>query len=772
MSRIVLLVASLIATTLLAFGCADQNSSSALPGVVHPADWGRTHGPQAVQAQDLRGCQGCHGLDFEGGTSGVGCFDCHASGPPFVIHPAGWVNVVQDHQAFALTQSWTTCATSACHGPTLAGGATGPSCFNLSVACHAATGGDPGAPHPAAFTDPAAHGALAKANQFFCRNCHGRPQSDFGGGFVADLPGVPAINPNGACSLCHPAAGAHPTNWQGSNDTDPTFAASHRTIDQTAQTKSCSLCHLTTAPGVGPVAAAPSCFSAGFTNAEGSATSCHASGPLVAPHPVDGSYRAAAAHGAAAKQDLTACQTCHATPNNSGPGSNPRFNAAIGNLANGCETCHPSFYAHPATWAGPNPGNVFHYQAGNISNACTLCHGIALNGTGGVSATGTAPGLSCLQCHAEAALFNLNCSACHGYPPDGVTPDPRLAALGGVLVNHDNLLGPAANVAAVPLHDQCAACHGVKSSGSATNGHLSPNANYRTFDVLTGVAGDHWNGQINMNGPGPTTGAGYNETNFGCDAAGCHGNDAAHQLNDSALTVAFGDYGNASVGGASHPLDGSFLVPANHGQVARADLTACKLCHGEATNTNPRYNVGIGGTGCEGCHNDNTPHPSTGARENVRWYDGNWRHSTGTKSTFTTACGMCHLGIGGPGTVAPACISCHRVSPIANNNGCVSCHSLPPNGASGIAGNQRPNRSGRHGLSDHRTGISSTPLNTCSVCHGTSFGPGNVNHFDTATSADVIMTGVGAGVTVTQSAGNTTCNGSCHGKTHNNLRWY
>jgi hypothetical protein len=382
--------------------------------------------------------------------------------------------------------------------------------------------------------------------------------------------------------------------------------------------------------------------------------------------------------------------------------------------------------------------------------------------------------MSCRQCHADTTLFNLNCTACHGYPPDGVTAEPRVAVLGGGLVNHDNVLGPAANVAEVALHDQCAVCHGVKSSAESTSGHLSPSANYRTFDVLTGVPGDHWNGQVNMNGPAPTTGAGYNETNFGCDNAGCHGNDAAHQLSDSALPVLFADYGRGGGGAAPHPLDGTFLLPANHGSVARTDLTNCKACHGQATTTNPRYNVGIGGSGCETCHNDGTAHPAfrVGGRETVHWYDVQWRHSNGTKSTFATACSMCHPGIGGTGTVGPACTSCHRVSPIVNNSGCISCHSLPPNGASGVAGNQRPNRTGNHSRSAHRTGISSTPLNTCSVCHGASFGPGNINHFDQTSPATVIMTGDGAGITVNQSGTNTTCTGTCHGENHQGETWY
>jgi len=767
----------LYALSLLLFlalaGCSNSSSDAPAAGEAHPAGW--TVGHAAEARVDLTGCQVCHGLDFTGSGAAVSCFECHPTGPPFTLHPGGWVDVLTEHQSFAETISWTTCATAVCHGTTLTGGNAGPSCFN--AACH---GGDGHPPAPAShspgpYADPANHGLEARAEQVVCRNCHGRPENDFRGGFVADLfadPAVAEIDPAGDCSLCHPAAGAHPTNWQGSNDPDPTYAASHLKIDTTTQNRSCTLCHLTTGPGTGPQPSAPSCFSAGFTNADGSATLCHPGGPLTAPHPVDGSYSTPAAHGRAAKQDLVFCQRCHAAPGVSGPGSNPRFNVPRGSLTDGCETCHPPFYAHPEIWAGPNPANVFHYLSGNIASACTLCHGANLDGVGGINAAGGTPGQSCRQCHADTTLFNLDCTACHGYPPDGVTAEPPVADLGGLPVSHDNLFGPSANVAAVAAHDQCAVCHGVKSSDGATSGHLSPSANYRTFDAVTGTPGDHWNGQINMNGPAPSTGTGYNEATFGCDNAGCHGNDAAHRLSDSALPVQFGDYGVGGGSIAPHPLDGTFRTGENHGPSARSDLTACKACHGQATTTNPRYNVGIGGSGCETCHNDNTAHPSVGTRENVRWYDVQWRHSNGTKSTFANACGMCHPGIGGPGSVGPACTTCHRANPVVNNTGCVSCHSLPPNGTSGIAGNQRPNRTGNHGRSAHRTGISSTPLNTCAVCHGASFGPGNANHFDQTTGATVIMTGVGAGITATQSGGNTTCTGTCHGESHNNEAWY
>ncbi len=272
MLRIVLLMVSLTVSALV-FGCADQNDTSSPPGAVHPLDWGRTH---ATQAQDLRGCQGCHGADLAGGSSGVSCFLCHSSGPPFLIHPADWIDVVAAHQDFPRSLSWTTCATAACHGPALAGGLAGPSCFNLSAACHAATQGDPPAPasHAVApFTAPANHGALAKADQTFCRNCHGRPPNLFDGGFVSD----PTILNNlrfdgtavsGNCSVCHPVAMAHPQNWDGPGP------VTHRGTN----TPACALCHATQSAGPSPLPAAPGCFVAAHADgATNVAAACHGS---------------------------------------------------------------------------------------------------------------------------------------------------------------------------------------------------------------------------------------------------------------------------------------------------------------------------------------------------------------------------------------------------------------------------------------------------------------------------------------------------------------
>lgn len=509
-------------------------------------------------------------------------------------------------------------------------------------------------------------------------------------------------------------SGVHPDGW----------FLTHRS---TRDINECGSCHGVDLRGSGDV---PSCFSADFDG-----RGCHPDGPGQAPHPLDGSYLDGANHGPEAKADLTGCQICHSDKPLGGPGSNPRFNVGIDSVGGtGCEACHGTEYAHPAAWAGPNP--TFHYTAGNIQQACTLCHGPEL--AGGV-------GVSCLGCHAEATTFTLDCGFCHEYPPDGATPDLDVP-------------NPVAHGNVVPFHDECVTCHGLKEAESG--GGFSAVPDYALFNAATDVNGDHWDGNINMNSD-----TGYNEVDFGCDAARCHGNDAGHQLADSGLPVELGTYG---IGSSSflHPLDGTFLNPANHGPAAKAQaanfpdgLIDCQPCHAEAGTDNPRFNVGIAGNGCELCHNDFTAHPSQGARENVAWFDVGVTHSDIDPAAMEVMCVLCHdTTAGGPpsGGVGPACSTCHPADPLTNASGCVSCHNLPPDG-SAPAGAVRPNREGRHGEGRHSV--------ACETCHS-GVGFGTATHFDQAGPADVVIqdsfgepAGSGSYDPVTGDCSNITCHG-------------
>jgi hypothetical protein len=589
------LVPALLLLTLLAGGCSNSNTAAPLAGQVHPAGWEHSH--RAAANADLSSCQGCHGADFTGSGKAVSCFTCHASGPPFAIHPTGWNgDALNGHNCFFNDanindrRNWTNCATAACHGKTLHGeNGIAPSCFSASFvngldatnSCHAS---GPAAPHAtgAIYANPALHGADAKdagnVNESmgnYCINCHGRPTNQFDGGMVSDpaILNLPAANC--AQPACHPAASAHPTNWVRANNA----VRFHSTISTQTRTASCTLCHNTDAPGSGPLTGAPSCFSANFTNANAIASTCHDTGPVGAPHAVP--FADPALHGPEAKANLLFCQTCHAAAG--GQGSNPRFNTPIGNLVDGCEDCHSEAGAHPSgtdRWTFHYDTTVTrrtHFAAGNVLTACALCHNVSSGNVGG-----TAP--PCTGCHVSAPLFLLKCNVCHLQPPAG-TPDQSGAST------------PVAHglVATRAPHEACAICHGAKDTDLGSGGKLTAKAaGYLLFDANDATlnqGGNHLDGRLEMNGPSGV-GSGYNATNFGCDNA-CHGNDLAHRLpNASGLPLEFGNYGSGSLACNSchgYPPDGNPDLtganPVNHlfgnlGATLKASHNDCLLCHG------------------------------------------------------------------------------------------------------------------------------------------------------------------------------------------------
>ncbi|MEJ2526378.1 MAG: hypothetical protein P8Y73_12570 [Desulfuromonadales bacterium] len=342
--------------------------------------------------------------------------------------------------------------------------------------------------HPADWLVMHSTEALASPNYADCKACHGNDLQ--GSGEVVSCYSCHAYNPT-------PPFVVHPPTW-----VDAYF--DHRGYAAINGFTSCTSCHGRDLRGQQTI---PGCFTASFDG-----LSCHAEGPGEVPHPLDGSYLNGALHGPIAKADLTACQTCHGQTG--GPGSNPRFNVGIESAGgNGCESCHGVNYAHPQAWAGPN--STFHYSAGNIQNACTLCHGLDLDGTGAI-------GVSCVGCHDSSTAFTLNCTFCHGNPPDG---SPDMATNNGV--DHSEVPSDP--------HLICTICHGM--SPSAGGNTFRPATHYALFDYATDTNGDHWDGNIQM-----SLVSQYNENNFGCDAAGCHGNNSEFQLSDSGLPVLLKDF--------------------------------------------------------------------------------------------------------------------------------------------------------------------------------------------------------------------------------------
>jgi len=219
----------------------------------------------------------------------------------------------------------------------------------------------------------------------------------------------------------------------------------------------------------------------------------------------------------------------------------------------------------------------------------------------------------------------FTCTSCHGYPPTGGTTG----------INHPGTLQTA-----MANHDDCVVCHMTRSNGS--DQHVP----YGTYSEAV----NHINGSIEMNST-----VGYNQTNFGCDAA-CHANDAGHRLSDSGLTVnpMVGPSGGCNGCHGYPPTTDAGVndkhvagaTPVNHTAAVVSNHDDCKICHGTKDNgsnghdADPAYDVqtkhnqgGItmnSGTqynatnfGCDAaCHANNAAHQMTDSALTVDYYSG------------------------------------------------------------------------------------------------------------------------------------------------------
>lgn len=392
-------------------------------------------------------------------------------------HAANW-NV--DHQA-AFFANPSQC--TECHGTDYRGGISNVSCFSgdfNGMSCHA--NGPSG--HPADWALPTSHGASAKVTPSTsamtgfptCQICHG---PDFTGGSIA---GQTCLNTAG----CHGAtvgAPHSPAPWRA--------GATTHTDTYISNANACGLCHLggRTPPSYAPLPAGvqPGCFNS---------TLCH--GNTAAPHPVP--FTDAALHGPAAKTDFIYCQGCHANPPISGAGTNPRFNVAIGSLANGCEDCHEASTAHPVPWRGTLPLVVAtsHATAANMLNACALCHGATLGG-------GVGP--ACTSCHTAGSPLSLsNCTSCHGNPPDGTT--------------YPNIAGQHAVHVAQGSYIICNTCHNGAGTGTLNHDYGGGVVNVAFLSAYNASSGA----------------ASFDATANTCANVSCHGRSRTQTAAQAGLT--------------------------------------------------------------------------------------------------------------------------------------------------------------------------------------------------------------------------------------------
>jgi DnaJ-class molecular chaperone len=205
------------------------------------------------------GCKPCHGTSLDGGSSGVSCTSCHNTFP----HVAGW-NVESNatfHGKFLKAQNWNMTGCTSCHGETYQGGTSGVSCYT----CHATF---PHVSDWDDSTTVDFHGSYLKLrnwNVTSCKNCHG---NSFTGGTSeiacytchSQFPhpdgweeSSPTIDPNfhglflqtnnwnlTACQDCHG------TTYLGSNRVPISCSTSgcHEDVAQTPKTpEACNTCH-------------------------------------------------------------------------------------------------------------------------------------------------------------------------------------------------------------------------------------------------------------------------------------------------------------------------------------------------------------------------------------------------------------------------------------------------------------------------------------------------------------------------------------------------
>lgn len=571
-------------------GCFDNTMCHGAIG--HPAGWNlpAQHGAQAklAPASDagFSSCQPCHGAFFVNGAA-PSCLNSAACHGPGIASPhprAPWTSAsggsthtdTDAGNAGTCAICHTAGANSTVKPPSPATG-TLAGCFNNTL-CHFHQ-----IPFKPSATIPASlHGNEAKKDLTVCQACHGTPGTvAFDGVLLAD--GTRTI----ACSSCHSAAKAHPTDWQGSG------SYSHRTAGNRGG--ACTLCHDVTQGRTAPLPAAPSCFSATFSNALGQARTCHASGPGVAPHGVPYNN-----HNATARSNFTYCLGCHqiATDVVSGTTTIPR-----------CLTCH---LTSPQT----NPVN------------CVSCHSNPPSGTGYPNTAGS---------HATHLSINAAdiCGACHSGLGLGTVDHLNRArartasvqagpAVFGVLAKTGGL-SPSFN----PATGACANtyCHGASLPGGSNTTPIWGQTGY-----LQGCGTCHGF---------PPAVAAHASVTSSTPCAGCHSHVNSTNTGFTDPTLHINGVIDVAATAPPHP------VP-NYRHQAAGTGAACTACHSIGTASSVYPVVPLGNPpDCRGCHAKAAPgigcgscHGGADGRPTGTVFpDIANRHSLGAHQV---ACSFCH----------------------------------------------------------------------------------------------------------------------------------
>ncbi len=540
-------------------GAAGCTSCHGDPSALNPAPPRGTNGETSTAERAV----GAHQRHLVGGAvrGAVGCDECHVV-PKDTSHVNGQVDVhwgtLATSGGAAPVWDGTSCASTYCHGGTLAAGGTNTQPKWTQVdGSQAACGTCHGVPPPTTSGHPSVTGGVTA-----CASCH--PATVKADGTI-DLAGGKHMNgvldvATLSCTTCHGDAtratspAAPPKGTKGETATTAIAVGAHQTHLGGSALRAaiaCSECH-----------SVPTSTS-------------HASGT------VDMTFGALARSGGASPawdhSTATCASTyCHgATLNAGGTNTKPTWTRVDGSQ-DACGTCHG---APPATSTG-------HPAVSSALTGCAACHPATMKADGTIDVAGGK------HIDGQIQVSGGSCNSCHGgaandAPPKGTKGETATTTL-AVGAHQQHLTNSAIRQAIA-----CAECHRVPAS---TSGHPSG-----VLDLTFGTLA--------------TTGGAiprFDAASATCASTYCHGSTlAAGGSNTTPLWTRVD--GSQAACGTCHGVPPP--TTSGHPSVT-GGLTACAQCHPATMNADGTVNVAggkhvngivdVSGGSCTSCHGDAT----------------------------------------------------------------------------------------------------------------------------------------------------------------------
>lgn len=433
-------------------GCSSANNNSITfdQSGRHTGGWvvaanGGDHPSAFLASPDI--CKECHGTDLTGGISKVSCFSadrngtsCHAQGP--AGHPAGWSDPASHGAHAKATASGVNgmAFCANCHGTDYRGaGASRKDCLR----CHTT------APHPAKpwFGATYTHKNTDSSNAPACAACHAN-RANLSQAGAATLPATAVIGSSGCFNntMCHGQLG-HPDGWGASGHQ----AAAKTAAGATTGMDYCRNCHGADFNGG---TAGVSCYK------------CHTTSPHSRPW-LASSGATIYLHSSTDPTNASACGSCHSggaklTTPTTPPANSGCFNSTL---------CHGAVVSH----SFPNPGST--HKAS--TSGCNSCHVIGSGSSSYPAITNGAPP-DCKSCHKLSVAATITqmtgCSDCHG---DAATGRPGGTSFPNIRGRH---FSPGEHAVA------CSTCHAGGGSGVSTHGNSNKVVKTAADVVLNGTA--------------------------------------------------------------------------------------------------------------------------------------------------------------------------------------------------------------------------------------------------------------------------------------------